>query len=56
VNPAPTEVEATVPVTLRKPLEARLRAGHPWIFRDALAPTPPLPDGTIVLVRGRDRC
>jgi 23S rRNA (cytosine1962-C5)-methyltransferase len=55
-NPRPIETETTVPVSLRKPLEARLRAGHPWIFRDALAPRAGnLPEGTVVLVRGRDR-
>ncbi|HEY0712239.1 MAG TPA: class I SAM-dependent rRNA methyltransferase, partial [Polyangia bacterium] len=30
-------------------------AGHPWIFRDALADSPSLAEGTTVLVRGRDR-
>jgi 23S rRNA (cytosine1962-C5)-methyltransferase len=52
-------VEPTTPVVLRKPLEKSLHAGHPWIFRDALAPSPKLQpelsDGAIVLVRGRDK-
>jgi 23S rRNA (cytosine1962-C5)-methyltransferase len=42
-------------VTLRKPLERAIRTGHPWVFRDALAPAPSLPEGALVLVRGRDR-
>src|SRR3954454_17028373 len=42
-------------VTLRKPLERAIRTGHPWVFRDALAAAPALPDGALVLVRGRDR-
>jgi 23S rRNA (cytosine1962-C5)-methyltransferase len=42
-------------VTLRKPLERAIRSGHPWVFREALAAPPALPDGAIVLVRGRDR-
>jgi 23S rRNA (cytosine1962-C5)-methyltransferase len=42
-------------VTLRKPLESRVRAGHPWVFRDALAPAADLPEGAVVLLRGRDR-
>ncbi len=44
-----------VAVTLRKSLETRIRQGHPWVFRDALADPPRLPDGTPVLVRARDR-
>ena len=55
-SPGRTErSERCAAVTLRKPLEARLRAGHPWVFRDALANPPILPDGAAVLVRGRDR-
>ena len=42
-------------MTLRKSLEARIRPGHPWVFRDALADPPRLADGTPVLVRARDR-
>ncbi len=37
-------------VTLRKRLGRAIRGGHPWIYRDALAETPPLRDGTVVLV------
>jgi 23S rRNA (cytosine1962-C5)-methyltransferase len=44
-----------VAVTLRKPLETRIREGHPWVFRDALGDPPRLPDGAPVLVRSRDR-
>ncbi|MBI6545615.1 MAG: class I SAM-dependent rRNA methyltransferase, partial [Cyanobacteria bacterium NC_groundwater_1444_Ag_S-0.65um_54_12] len=44
-------------VTLRRGHEARLRAGHPWVFAGDLAETPPLEDtGNIVEVldsRGR---
>jgi 23S rRNA (cytosine1962-C5)-methyltransferase len=50
--------ETTLPVTLRKPLEASLRGGHPWIYRDALAEkagAAPPADGSVVLVRGRDK-
>ena len=42
-------------MTLRKPLETRIRQGHPWLFRDALADPPRLADGTPVLVRSRNR-
>jgi 23S rRNA (cytosine1962-C5)-methyltransferase len=42
-------------VTLKKPIESRVRAGHPWVFRDALAAPPRLPDGATVLLRARDR-
>ncbi len=41
-------------VTLRKRLARAIRGGHPWIYRDALADAPPLPDGTVVLVVGTD--
>jgi 23S rRNA (cytosine1962-C5)-methyltransferase len=44
-----------VPVALGKPLERRVRQGHPWIFRDAIARPPRLADGARVLVLGRDR-
>lgn len=43
-------------VTLRKPLARAIRAGHPWVFREALAPGPPIPNGRGVLVAdGRGR-
>src|SRR3954464_9515741 len=41
-------------VALRKDLARSLRQGHPWIYRDALRTPPPLPDGGLVTVRGRD--
>ncbi|HEY6475918.1 MAG TPA: class I SAM-dependent methyltransferase, partial [Polyangia bacterium] len=41
-------------VTLRKRLSRTIRGGHPWIYRDALAGTPPLADGALVLVAGGD--
>jgi 23S rRNA (cytosine1962-C5)-methyltransferase len=41
-------------VTLRKNLARAIRRGHPWIFRDALARSAPLPDGAVVLVAGPD--
>ena len=37
-------------VTLRKRLARAIRDGHPWIYRDALAGAPRLPDGAVVLV------
>jgi 23S rRNA (cytosine1962-C5)-methyltransferase len=37
-------------VTLRKRLARAIRGGHPWIYRDALAGAPRLPDGAVVLV------
>ncbi len=42
-------------VQLRKPLARAIRQGHPWIYRDALAPAPPLPDGALVLVADQAR-
>ncbi len=42
-------------VQLRKRLARAIRQGHPWIYRDALAATPPLRDGTLVLVADGDR-
>jgi 23S rRNA (cytosine1962-C5)-methyltransferase len=41
-------------VRLRKNLARALRRGAPWVYRDALAPAPPLPDGTPVLVATGD--
>lgn len=37
---------------LRKPLERSIRAGHPWIYRDALEPFE-APPGTVVRVIGK---
>ncbi len=42
-------------VTLRKPLENQVRKGHPWVYREAIAPAPRLASGTPVLLRARDR-
>jgi 23S rRNA (cytosine1962-C5)-methyltransferase len=42
-------------VQLRKRLARAIRQGHPWIYRDALAAPPPLPDGALVLVVDADR-
>ncbi len=41
------------PVVLRKNLARAIRDGHPWIFRDAVEPPGPLPDGALVEVRAR---
>lgn len=43
-----------VPVTLSKNLARALREGHPWVYRDAVAGAPPLEDGTVVELRGKD--
>jgi 23S rRNA (cytosine1962-C5)-methyltransferase len=45
----------SVKVSLRKDLARSLRQGHPWVFRDALADPPPLPNGSLVTVVSRDR-
>jgi 23S rRNA (cytosine1962-C5)-methyltransferase len=42
-------------VQLRKRLARAIRQGHPWIYRDALAASPPLRDGALVLVADGDR-
>ena len=39
-------------VRLRKPLERSLRAGHPWVYRDALEPFEAQP-GTVARVLGK---
>jgi 23S rRNA (cytosine1962-C5)-methyltransferase len=49
-----TSQDRTPAVTLSKPLEARVRQGHPWIYRDALLDPPSLADGEAVLLRARD--
>lgn len=41
-------------VTLRKPVDRAIRAGAPWIFRDALAPGAKFRDGELVTVRSAD--
>jgi 23S rRNA (cytosine1962-C5)-methyltransferase len=41
-------------VTLRKRLSRAIRGGQPWIYRDALATTPRLADGALVLVAEGD--
>jgi 23S rRNA (cytosine1962-C5)-methyltransferase len=51
----PAERGRPVAVTLKKPIEAQVRAGHPWVFRDALATPPRLRDGATVVLRARDR-
>lgn len=40
-------------VTLRKELRRALRQGHPWVYRDALAPAPGIPTGAVVAVADR---
>ncbi|HEY7376087.1 MAG TPA: class I SAM-dependent methyltransferase, partial [Polyangia bacterium] len=41
-------------VELRKRLARAIRGGHPWIYRDALAGAPRLPDGAVVRVTTRN--
>ena len=41
-------------VVLRKRLGRAIRGGHPWIYRDALASSPRIADGSVVLVAGAD--
>lgn len=42
---------------LARPVERNLRAGHPWVYRDALAAAPAVPPGTEVRVLDtRGRC
>jgi 23S rRNA (cytosine1962-C5)-methyltransferase len=41
-------------VVLRKRLGRAIRGGHPWIYRDALAASPRIADGTVVLVASAD--
>ncbi len=47
-------MSASAKVILRKNLGRALRQGHPWVFRDALAEVPALPNGAVVAVAGRD--
>ena len=45
----------TIPrLKLQKPLERSLRAGHPWVYADALKAPPGLPTGSVVDVLARD--
>lgn len=41
-------------VRLKKDLARSIRRGHPWVYRDALARGPELPDGVLVEVHGKD--
>jgi 23S rRNA (cytosine1962-C5)-methyltransferase len=41
---------AAAQLRLRKNLARAIAQGHPWLYRDALRPSPPLPDGAIVEV------
>jgi 23S rRNA (cytosine1962-C5)-methyltransferase len=41
-------------VVLRKKLGRAIRGGHPWIYRDALASSPRIAEGSVVLVAGAD--
>ena len=45
---------APSPVTLKKDLARSIRRGHPWIYRNALAPSEGLENGALVEVRTRD--
>ena len=49
-----TRVRGVARVELRKRLERAIRGGHPWVYRDALAGTPRLPDGAIVQLTTRN--
>ncbi len=42
-------------VRLRKPLERTLRAGHPWVFRDALEPFTAEPGSTVRVLDKAER-
>jgi 23S rRNA (cytosine1962-C5)-methyltransferase len=44
----------TARVVLSKNLARSIRRGHPWIYRDALRPPPPLADGAPVMVTAPD--
>ncbi|HEY2903147.1 MAG TPA: class I SAM-dependent rRNA methyltransferase [Polyangia bacterium] len=41
---------AAAQLRLRKNLARAIAQGHPWLYRDAFRPSPPLPDGAIVEV------
>lgn len=46
MRPAPLPAK----LTLKKPIERALSAGHPWVYRDALRHVPSLPNGALVAV------
>src|SRR5450631_354380 len=50
----PNEMKGLPRVVLRKRLGRAIRGGHPWIYRDALAASPRIVDGSVVLVAGAD--
>jgi 23S rRNA (cytosine1962-C5)-methyltransferase len=41
-------------VRLKKDLARSIRRGHPWVYRDALGPSPALDDGVLVELHGKD--
>src|SRR5258708_37794713 len=45
---------AVARVAWRKNLARAIRQGQPWLYRDALRPVAPLPDGTVVAVTAPD--
>jgi 23S rRNA (cytosine1962-C5)-methyltransferase len=47
-------VKGAARVELRKRLERTIRGGHPWVYRDALAAAPRLPDGAVVQLTTRN--
>ncbi len=49
-----TTWDSPAAVTLAKPLETRVRQGHPWVYRDAITSAGPIADGAPVLLRARD--
>lgn len=50
----PSRAPTHTRVALRKNLARAVRAGQPWIFRDALRPGPAIADGAVVLVTTGD--
>src|SRR4029079_13317522 len=51
---SPAEVKGVARVELRKRLERTIRGGDPWVYRDALAGAPRLPDGALVRLTTRN--
>jgi 23S rRNA (cytosine1962-C5)-methyltransferase len=49
-----TSRDDTPTITLARPLEDRIRQGHPWVYREAIASAPELADGTPVVLCARD--